>query len=61
MPGVVIDRTGQWWRGTEASDIGEYLRDFEAGGYPVERVVHAACTACGGSVFEVLIDRPGTC
>ncbi|WP_433076932.1 hypothetical protein ACQP1P_33210 [Dactylosporangium sp. CA-052675] len=53
---MVIDSSGKWWRGTEASDIEGYLVEYGAGGYPVERVVHAGCAACGGSTFEVAID-----
>jgi hypothetical protein len=53
---VVIDSSGEWWRGTEAADLDVYLADFRAGGYPVARVVHATCTGCGGSTFRVLVD-----
>ena len=38
---MAIDSGGQWWRGTEALDLDDYLVEYRAGGYPVDRVVHA--------------------
>ena len=29
-----IDRRGQWWKGTTADDIAEYLAEYTAEGYP---------------------------
>jgi len=37
--------------GTQATDLDRYLAEFRAGGYPVDRVVHATCAGCGGSTF----------
>ena len=53
---MAIDSSGEWSRGTEAADLEAYLVDFRAGGYPVQRVIHACCTGCGGSAFGVLVD-----
>ncbi|MBB5873383.1 hypothetical protein F4553_006817 [Allocatelliglobosispora scoriae] len=39
-----------------ATGLDEFLRDYQAGGYPVAEVVHAACADCGGTVFAVLLD-----
>jgi hypothetical protein len=53
---VVIDSSGEWWRGTEAADLDRYLVEYRAGGYAVERVVHARCSGCGGSTFDLAVD-----
>ena len=39
---MTIDRSGPWWKGTDASDLDAFLVDFTADGYAAERVVHAA-------------------
>jgi hypothetical protein len=44
------------WKGTEASDIHEFLTAFSAGGYPVERVVASRCENCQGSTFALRVD-----
>jgi hypothetical protein len=46
LRGVVIDRSGTWWTGTDAADLVEYLRAHQAGGYKVDDVVRAACSSC---------------
>jgi hypothetical protein len=56
MRAVVIDSSGTWWRGTEAGDLDGYLVDYRAGGYAVARVVHASCSECGASTFDVVVD-----
>jgi hypothetical protein len=50
----VIDRTGQYWRGETFSDLAEYLREFQAGGYPVEHINELACRGCQGRTFHAL-------
>ena len=54
---MVIDRSGTWWTGDSAADLDDYLREFTADGYPVERVVHARCERCQGTVFLVGLDE----
>jgi hypothetical protein len=51
---MTIDASGEWWVGTEAADLEPFLKDYEAGGYPVSKVVPVAC-ACGSSHFEVAL------
>ena len=51
-----MDRSGQWWRGDSPTDLGEYLRGYSADGYPVERIVHVVCQACGGTSLGLVID-----
>lgn len=58
---MTIDKSGQWWRGTEAADIEEYLGAFSASNYPVARIVHARCAKCDGSVFSIRIDDDEGC
>lgn len=58
---VAIERTGDKWRGEHAADLAEYLRDFEAGGYRVGRVVPAGCSGCPGTVFRLRVDATEGC
>ena len=58
---MAVDRSGTWWTGTEAGDLVEYLADFTSDGYPVTRTVRAACGACGGGVFTVVLDDEEGC
>ena len=58
---MVIDTGGPWWRGTEAADLDEYLREFSADGYPVGSVVHASCAHCGSDRFALLADDEAGC
>jgi hypothetical protein len=54
---VVIDKSGEWWTGTDAADLAEYLRAHQAGGYKVDDVVVAACGSCSdGDGFRVGFD-----
>jgi hypothetical protein len=53
---VAIDKSGQWWRGTGAADLEEYLAAYSADNYPVGPIVHAACASCRGDTFTVLVD-----
>jgi len=50
-----IDTSGDWWKGTEATDIESYLVDFTAQQYPVD-VVRVASCSCGGQLFRVEVD-----
>lgn len=55
---MTIDTSGEHWKGTEAADLEPFLRDYEAGGYPVTRVVQARC-GCGATRFEVSLSDDG--
>lgn len=50
-----IDRRGQWWKGTTADDIAEYLAEYTAEGYPATEFRTAAC-GCGSSTFNLDAD-----
>lgn len=56
-----IDKSGKWWRGSDASDIDEYLFAYTADGHPVTRVVHARCSECGGGTFSLRVDADEGC
>lgn len=43
---MTASKQGLGWRGTDAADLGGYLRACAAGGSAVADVVHAACAAC---------------
>lgn len=58
---MAVDRTGTWWKGSDAHDIDEYLAAFSADGYPVETVRHSLCSACGGGEFRVRVDDDEGC
>lgn len=58
---MTVKKSGKWWRGTEATDIDEYLADYLAVACPVARVVHARCRPCGGSVFSMRVDDDEGC
>ena len=53
---MAIGRSGQRRPETAAAELDAYLREFQAGGYPVTQVVHVACARCGGSEFGVRVD-----
>jgi len=52
---MAINRDGGWWRGTIASDIEAYLREFTAQIRPASLFIHARCT-CGSPRFKVEAD-----
>jgi len=51
----MIDTSGKWWKGTNASDLEAYLDEYTADGYPIERFVLAKCV-CGSELFVVDAD-----
>jgi hypothetical protein len=53
---VTIDKSGKFWKGTEAADLDEFVPAFAAGGYAVERMVHSRCAECGGTTFALRVD-----
>ncbi|MEV4842249.1 hypothetical protein AB0K20_03355 [Micromonospora matsumotoense] len=54
---MALDRSGELWRGENVDDLADYLRYFEAGGYPVATVVESRCGGCDGRSFRVDIDE----
>lgn len=47
---MAIDKSGEWWKGSEAGDLAEYLREFRAGGYEVADIeIVGGCRACGSA------------
>lgn len=58
---MTIDRSGTWWKGSEAADLDEYLTGLSAAEYPVTRLVHATCEQCGGDTFRIWVDDPEEC
>ena len=53
---MVIEKSGQWWRGTDTVDLDEYLAAYSAYIYAVGPIVHAVCSSCRGDTFAVLVD-----
>jgi hypothetical protein len=58
---VAIDTSGPFWRGADLADLTEYLREYEAAGYPVAEVVEAVCAGCSGRAFRLLFDDTEGC
>lgn len=53
---MALDKSRQLWRGDGFDDLAEFIRHFEAGGYPVATVVESRCAECDGRAFRVDID-----
>jgi hypothetical protein len=53
---VAIDRSGEFWRGTDPADLAFCIRDFAEGNYPVGPVTPVVCAGCGKDEFAVLLD-----
>lgn len=58
---MTIDRSRQWWTGTEAADLAEYLAAYSAAGYPTQRVIPITCGTCGADTFTVRVDDEEGC
>jgi len=48
---VVIDTSGKWWVGSEATDVADYLTAYKAEGYEVQETRLCKCD-CGSITFE---------
>ena len=57
---LTIDTSGEWWVGTEANDIREFLIAYEAEGYPVHETRVCTC-GCGSVSFKFSADRDEGC
>jgi hypothetical protein len=54
---MTIDRSGDWWRGSAAADLDEYLASIRGA---TARRVPARCP-CGGAEFRVAVDDHDDC
>src|SRR5688572_14999683 len=50
-----IDESGQWWVGTDPTDIGTYLRAYSEDNYPTSEFRLARCS-CGSEAFYLEAD-----
>jgi hypothetical protein len=57
---VPINKSDEWWRGTDFTDLTEYVRAVTASGYPANRVAQSVC-ACGGTYFRLAADATEGC
>lgn len=58
---MTIDKSGEWWKGTETADLHTYVQSYAGEiGYPVGQIVDAEC-ACGGHVFKMEGDETQGC
>jgi len=56
-----IDTSGKWWKGSEPSDMEEYLEAYSSdGGCPTEEYAFAKCS-CGSVEFELEADDNEGC
>jgi hypothetical protein len=52
----MIDRTDQWPKGEDWADLAEFLREYMADSYPVERILRMI-SSCGSSIFFIEVNR----
>lgn len=52
----MIDRTGQWPTGDGWADLAEFLREYMADSYPVQRILRLV-SSCGSSIFRIEVNR----
>ena len=57
---MVIDRSGKWWVGSEATDIETYLKAYKAKGHAVHETRLCKC-GCGSIEFKLEADRDEGC
>src|SRR5215208_7161201 len=56
----MIDRSGEWWTGTDYEDLVTYLREFTAENYPANPILQSKCE-CGNQVFALEFDDNEGC
>ncbi len=49
---MAIDKSGKWWKDSNADDVLEYLRALKPGGYTVDEILEQTCE-CSSSSFQV--------
>ncbi|MEU5784580.1 hypothetical protein [Micromonospora lupini] len=47
--------------GDNFTDLADYLREYQPGGYPVAQLKEMVCEQCGGKTFAVLADDEAGC
>jgi hypothetical protein len=57
---MTIDKTGNWWVGTEPEDTAEYLVAYRAEGYAIDETRICRC-ACGSVTFSLQADPDEGC
>lgn len=57
---MAIDTSGEWWVGSKADDIHEYLKAYESGGHAVDETRICKCH-CGSNEFELEADPREGC
>jgi hypothetical protein len=58
---MAIDRSGTLWKGSNATDLDEYLGVYTEDADPVGVSVHASCQRCGSDEFKVRVDPDEGC
>lgn len=57
----MIDRSGEWWKGSTFDDLAEFLKEFSAAtGDPSERTIQSRC-GCGHEAFGLVVDDEAGC
>jgi hypothetical protein len=57
---MAIDTSGKWWKGFSFDDLAEYIRLFDAGGYPTEHIIQSVCV-CRSTIFRLRVDQDEGC
>jgi hypothetical protein len=56
---MAIDKSGQWWVGSDADDLKEYLEAYSSNSYPIDHF-RLGCCKCGCFDFKLhASDRDG--
>ena len=58
---MAIKKTGPFRHGDDLDDLTAYLRQYRAGGYPVQHVKEVTCHRCRHGSFRVLVDDEDGC
>ena len=57
---MAIDTNGKWWKGTDFTDLAEYVRLLTADDYPAEKVLQCVCV-CSNTTFRLIADQDDGC
>jgi hypothetical protein len=56
----MIDRSGEWWKGTGFDDLAEFIQESTAQSYPADPVLQSTCE-CGATAFSLKLDDDEGC
>ncbi len=57
---VMLDKTGQFWTGSDFTDLAAYLSAYTAENYPAEKILQIKCE-CGSTELRIQLDDDEGC